>query len=1263
MTNKVRGAGGGKGGSARTPREERDTLRSTQVADVIDLISEGECTGLVNGLKDVYLDGVPIENDDGSRNFDGVDFAWTAGTQGQPAMSGLPGVQTERGVGVVVEAATPVVRSITSDQVDQVRVTIGIPQLSRQDLKTGDLLGSSFEWAIEVQSQGGGYVEVYRRTVSGKCMSLYTRSVLLNLSGGAPYDIRVRRLTADSTQSNVTNAFSWVSYTEIQQVKLRYPHRAIARLIVNAEQFSRIPVRSYRWRGVHIKVPTNYDPITRQYTGMWDGTFKLAWSNNPAWVLHEMVTNPRWGLGQFVSEEINNKWVLYRIGQYCDALVPDGRGGTEPRFTFNWQFTTRAEAVRVLRDLSAVFRGVIYWGNSSVEYSQDAPAEPELLYTPASVIDGEFSYQDTSEKSLHSVFIAYWNDLSQQGKRVPEVYAPDDLIARYGVREIAFDLLGCTSRGQAARMCRWARYSEQYEGTLITFKVGSDGAICAPGKVFQVADPSEATERLGGRIRAATTTRVELDAPVTLAAAESYTLTVVLPKSGTNLETVTETRPVVTAAGETGVIDVFPAFSTPPEAATIWVLQSNNIAASTWRCIGVKETKGGREFEIIGVAHNPSKFDAIELGLQLDEIPISRMQAKVLPPASLALVETVYTDGTINKSKVTASWLPSARNLQHTVYWRRDDEWWQQLPTTDAQTVDIGPLDPGVYEVKVTSTNALGSVSPAAQASITVAGGPSGVRAVRLRASSLQFKVDAGGVATPASIDITADLGALSAEPTWSVVSGVATLTGTGLAKSLAYVDMVSETVTISVTVEELDETYSELVTILKVRDGLPGVPGDAGAPGAPGAPGDDGAPGADGSDAVYGQLSLDVIALVAEGNGAVTGYTGAFTTLLVFEGTDLSAGWTFTRVDGPGVVSTIAGATVTVTSMDLGQDSSYIDITATRAGYASITKRAAVVKMKTGAQGEVGDPGPRGTVQIAAAVATPAWSDAAALDALTDAGYSGPRNRDIVTLYTDTWSEARFYSDGAWLPVAAYISGNLLVEGTVGARELVVDEAIITNEAQMGSAVIGRAAMKEASIGEAEIDELAVSRSKIKIAAVGTLQIEEESVFLSVYSFIPRIDVYDATCRISDFEVQIAAAAIAGLPGPGTGIVLFNTRKAATDARTVTFCDSPGSSNFNSQESEEIIAYAWSAFGPAKFFYLDVRVNGQTRYTVASAYNGQQFPSVARFTRFACSVPLVTGANNVTVHLRIAQSSYAQRMSVLYFVPPSDMIVFSGKR
>lgn len=704
-------AAGRKKGGGRAPTEAADSLRSTQIAEVAILVSEGEAQGLVTGLKSLYLDGVAVENADGSRNFQNVEFAYTVGTQGQAALPGLNAVQTEFGVGVQIDQAAPITRTISDATVDQVRVTIGVPQLTESDTTTGDLKGSSFEFAIEVQSNGGGFVEKHRATVSGKTTSRYTRAVRIDLAGGTPYDIRVRRISADPASTAVVNRFSWDSYTAIKSVKLRYPNSAVAYLRVNAQNFSRVPTLGFDWLGQRVKVPVNYDPITRVYTGAWDGTFKLAWTNNPAWVFYDALTHERYGLGAFVAPAMANKWVLYQIGQYSDAMVADGRGGQEPRFTCNAYIQTRAEAYNLLRDLAAVFRGMVFWAGGAVDFAQDAPGEAELLFTPANVVDGDFSYADTSERQQHSVFIVQWNDLSQFGKQVSEVYTDPELVTRYGMREITLQGFGCTSRGQAARIARWAAFSEQFEGEMVSFAVGADGVAALPGRLFKVADPNESGERLGGRIKTATSGLVTLDAPVTLAGGESYTLSVLQPDAADATNLVAEKRTVVTAAGTTEAVAVSPAFSAAPAPHTVWLLESNAVQATWWRCLSVEEVAAKNQWRISGVKHHPGKYALVEQGLKLDPRPISRLTLHPPKPASVSITETPYLTGNVTRSRVTVSWPEPGRGLTYLVSWRHAGGGWVDMPATSANSTDVDALTRGTFEVSVRSQNPLGNGS------------------------------------------------------------------------------------------------------------------------------------------------------------------------------------------------------------------------------------------------------------------------------------------------------------------------------------------------------------------------------------------------------------------------------------------------------------------------------------------------------------------------------------------------------------------------
>lgn len=718
----IQGAGGkGSGGGAT---EAPDSLRSTQTADVLDLLCEGEIEGLVNGLQSIYLDGVPLQNADGSYNFQGVQVAIALGTQGQASIAGADGVQNEIGVSVDVVHATPIVRSISDAAVDSVRITITTPQLSTLDPSTGDLNGSSFDWKVEVQSNNGGFVTVLTGTVIGKSMSRYPRSKLFKLPGPAPWDIRVSRVTPDSTTTTVVNAFQWTSYTEIKSLKLRYPNSALVRTRVNAQQFARIPVRSFDIMGVRVQVPNNWDPLTRVYTGVWDGTFKIAWTDNPAWIYYDLLRNPRYGLGRYVKTTVDKlKWELYAIARYCDGMVPDGYGGMEPRFRCGIYLATREQAYKVLNDLSAIFMGISYWMGSDVSVVQDAPSDPVALFTPSNVVGGKFTYSGSSNTKRHSSVIVWFNSRADQGKLVPEVVVRPELEKRFGVKPLELSPLGIWSRGQAHRIGEWALYSEELQNQTETHKVGMDGVLVAPGKIYLVADPHEAGERLGGRVSAATTSQVTLDKPVTLRAGESYTLTVMLRDPSNAARLVPQQRAVSNAPGTTNVLTLAGGTLTDvPVPQSVWLLQSDAVAATFWRCLRVAPVKGENTFEITGLQHYPEKYALIEEGIAFEPPPISRIVTQPPPPTGLVLTETPYRVGNVYRSRETISWATPAPGLQYLVSWQLNNGPWTDMPRTSANSVDVDPLAKGVLDVSVISINAIGNRSAELAGSATIVG-------------------------------------------------------------------------------------------------------------------------------------------------------------------------------------------------------------------------------------------------------------------------------------------------------------------------------------------------------------------------------------------------------------------------------------------------------------------------------------------------------------------------------------------------------------
>lgn len=704
----IRGSGGGGGkdggGGGRTPVESPDSLRSRQYARVVDLVSEGEIVGLVDGLKSIYLNDTPIQNADGSYNFSGVTMASRVGTQSQDYIPGFASVEAETAVSVPVENATPVVRSISNANANAVRVTVSIPQLSQQNTSNGDLGGTSVSIAIDVQTAGGGYVEKISDTISGKTTSRYQRAYRIELTGTGPWDVRVRRLTADSTSSALNNATYWDSYTEIVDAKLRYPNSALVAMSIDSERFNAIPSRGYEIKGLLVRIPSNYNPETRAYTGIWDGTFTTAWTDNPAWCFYDMVTNARYGLGAFIDASQVDKWALYEIAQHCDELVPDGYGGMEPRFTCSLYLQSQEEAFKVINDMAAIFCGMAFWGAGSIIPVQDAPADPVKLFTHANVVPSAegmyFNYAGSSVKTRHTVALVSWNDPADRYRQKIEYVEDLEGIALYGIVQTEVVALGCTSRGQAHRYGRRILYTERKETETNNFRAGLDGLDLAPGDVFQTTDPVRAGVRLGGRLIAATADTLTLDADVTLDGSATYTLWVVLPNGAV------ESRAVVTGAGTTSVLAVSPDFSDAPQAMAMWVLAASNLAPETWRAISISEADGGMIAEISALKYSPNKYLEIEQGIVLEALPTSSLSATQGAPAGFIISEDLYLiTPSVVGARITASWQGNAARYE--LQYRIRGGNWSTIQAT-ATSVDIQPVEAGTYEFRLTAISTLG---------------------------------------------------------------------------------------------------------------------------------------------------------------------------------------------------------------------------------------------------------------------------------------------------------------------------------------------------------------------------------------------------------------------------------------------------------------------------------------------------------------------------------------------------------------------------
>lgn len=711
----ISGAGGGKGGGGGGGAVEApDSLRSKQYARVLDLISEGEIEGLVDGLKSIYLDGTPLQNADDSFNFQDVVVDSRTGTQTQPYIPGFDAVESVVDVGVEVLQNISVTRTIMDQNVDAISVTITVPQLSTQDTTNGNLNGGSVAIAIDVQTNGGGFSQVVSDTITGKTMSSYQRSYRINLPGDGPWDVRVRRITADSTATVVNKTF-WTDYTTIFDQKLRYPNSALVGISIDAAQFNSIPTRGYDVKLLKVLVPSNYFPLTRTYTRSaitgedtgvaqaWDGTFYVAWSDNPAWCWYDLVTNERYGLGNFIDVAMVDKWAIYSIAKYCDELVPDGFGGMEPRFTCNVYLQTREEAYRVINSLASIFRGMSFWAGGGMTATCDKPTDAIALFTAANVVEGTFNYSGSDLKARHTVALVTWNDPANGYMQAVEYVEDHDGIRRYGVVETEVAAVGCASRGQAHRVGRAILLTELLETEIVTFKTGLEGTKVYPGAVIKTQDGSRAGKRLGGRIKAATADAITVDAPVTIEAGKAYTLSVVLP-DGT-----VEERAINNAAGEAVTLIPATAFSAAPQTMAIWVLEVSDLALEQWRVIGMKES-GKAQVEVIAVTYNPGKHDLIEYGIALEPVPTTAISTQSLPPMNLTAVTYVNAQRGLD---VVVSWDAREGTRAATIMWRKDEDNFESAIIYE-NTFTIRNASLGSYSIRVSTVNVAGSPSPAA---------------------------------------------------------------------------------------------------------------------------------------------------------------------------------------------------------------------------------------------------------------------------------------------------------------------------------------------------------------------------------------------------------------------------------------------------------------------------------------------------------------------------------------------------------------------
>ncbi|EPZ6679428.1 phage tail protein [Escherichia coli] len=706
----IAGAGGKKSSksSSRTPVEADDTVNSRAMAAILDLLGEGVIGGLVNGARSIFVDDLPIVNEDGSSNFSGITWDFRDGSQDQTPMSGFDFVETPKSVNIQLKKTHYVTVSIDNDEADRVRVIMKFPSLRSIDKKTGDTNGTTVEYKFQIANGDSTFVDVVAEgeksvgiKLTAKKTGVYYRSYELKLpKPGRAYKVRVVRITDDNSSQYLYND-TWVdSIGEIVDTPMNYPNSVLVGLKVNSEQFgSTMPSRSYLVRGLKIRVPSNYNEASNTYDGVWDGTFKLLSSSNPAWILFDLLTNARYGLGQYVSESMIDLGQLYQIGRYCDEEVDDGFGGKEKRFAINTQITSRQDAYRLIQDIAGAFRGMVFWAGGMVNIMQDSPSDPVMMFTNSNVKDGLFTYKGSARKDRPSVALVTYNNKEDGYKQNIEYVEDQDAMRRYGERKTEVVAFGCTSRGQAHRVGLWLLYTARMESDVITFTAGLDASFLMPGETVLIQNKYRAGKRNSGRIVAFTKNSVTLDAPVSLAKGGCFIR--ILNQEGKIVE-----RDVLETGENITKVTFSKALSSAetPVLNGVWTITEPDLEPMRVRIVNIAQGETPGSFDITAVENNPSKYEAIDNGATLTPQNTTVLDPTYSKPSNLQIIEGTYLSSPGNLSvKLTATW--EGKTPEYWISWRRSDENnvsnWQSARVTEEQYEIVNVAEHGQYDFQL----------------------------------------------------------------------------------------------------------------------------------------------------------------------------------------------------------------------------------------------------------------------------------------------------------------------------------------------------------------------------------------------------------------------------------------------------------------------------------------------------------------------------------------------------------------------------------
>ncbi|MFT0706468.1 host specificity protein J [Enterobacter hormaechei] len=696
ISTPIRGRKGGSS-SSRTPTEQPDDLQSVAKAKILIALGEGEFAGQLTA-KDIYLDGTPLENADGSQNFSGVAWEFRPGTQAQKYIQGIPGTENEISVGTEVSSTTAWTHTFTNTLLSAVRLRLKWPSLFKQE-DDSDLVGNSINYAVDLQTDGGTWQTVLNTSVTGKTTSGYERSHRIDLpQAGSTWTVRLRKLTPDANSAKIGDTMTLESYTEVIDAKLRYPNTALLYIEFDSSQFNgSIPQIACEPRGRVIRVPDTYDPETRTYSGTWLGAFKWAWTDNPAWIFYDLVVSDRFGLGNRLSAANIDKWTLYQVAQYCDQPVPDGKGGsgTEPRYTCNVYVQERNDAYTVLRDFAAIFRGMTYWGGDQIVALADMPRDVDYSYTRANVVDGRFTYSGSTTNNRYTTALVSWSDPGNAYADAMEPVFEQELVARFGTNQLEMTAIGCTRQSEANRKGRWGILTNNKD-RIVSFSVGLDGRIPQPGHIIAVADELLSGKVMGGRISAVNGRVITLDRDS--AAAPGSRLMVNLPSGAS------QSRTIQSVNGR--AVTVTTAYSETPAVESVWIVESDELYAQQYRVISVTDNNDGT-FSISGAMHDPDKYARIDTGAIIDQRPISVIPpGNQSPPSNIVISSFSVVQQNVSVQTMRVSWDQAKNAIAYEAQWRRNDGNWVNVPRSSTTSFDVPGIYAGRYLVRVRAINA-----------------------------------------------------------------------------------------------------------------------------------------------------------------------------------------------------------------------------------------------------------------------------------------------------------------------------------------------------------------------------------------------------------------------------------------------------------------------------------------------------------------------------------------------------------------------------